>query len=312
MPRKMMMVVLVASIVAGSLSVLWAGAPQYPKQAVTLIVPYAAGAGTDNNARVIGKYAVKYLGVPVTVVNKPGAAGAVGYAQLATAKPDGYTIGYTNLPNLVQVVQEGVVKFKLEDFTPIIGQVKENKVIAVAKKSPFKTIEELIQYAKQNPGKLTAATNGPGSHNESVVKTFCAKAGINVLMAPFKGDGAMKIALLGTEGVDFMSIAVSGFDFAQFRPLVVFDKTRDPEMQGVPTTFEKGFNLAMSSSRVLQAPKGTSPEAIGFLEERFKKMFADPEYLEDMKRGGGGAKMLTAAEVARLIQQEREFYSANK
>ena len=312
MLRKIMMVILVVSMVAGSVSVLWAGAPQYPRQAITLIVPYAAGAGTDNNARVIGKYAVKYLGVPVTVINKPGAAGAVGYAQLATAKPDGYTIGYTNLPNMVQVVLEGIVKFRTEDFTPIIGQVKENKVITVAKKSPFKTIEELIQYAKQNPGKLTAATNGPGSHNESVVKTFCSKAGIKVLMAPFKGDGAMKIALLGTEGVDLMSIAVSGFDFAQFRPLMVFDKIRDPDMPDVPTTFEKGFNLAMSSSRVLQAPKGTPQEAIGYLEERFKMMFADPEYLGDMKRGGGGAKMLTSAEVAKLIQQEKEFYSTNK
>ena len=207
MLRKIMMVILVVLTVGASVSVLWAGAPQYPKQAINLIVPYAAGAGTDTNARVIGKYAVKYLGVPVTVINKPGAAGAVGYDQLATAKPDGYTIGYTNLPNMVQVVLEGIVKFRIEDFSPIVGQVKENKVITVAKKSPFKTIEELIKYARQNPGKLTAATNGPGSHNESVVKTFCAKAGIKVLMVPFKGDGAMKIALLGTEGVDLMSIA---------------------------------------------------------------------------------------------------------
>ena len=231
---------------------------------------------------------------------------------MATSKPDGYTIGYTNLPNLVQVILEGVVKLRIEDFIPIIGQVKENKVIAVAKKSPFKTIDELIQYAKQNPDKLTAATNGPGSHNESVVKAFCSKAGIKMLMVPFKGDGAMKIALLGTEGVDVMSIAVSGFDFSQFRPLMVFDKTRDSEMPDVPTSFEKGFNLAMSSSRVLQAPKGTPREATGYLEERFKKMFADPEYLEDMKRGGGGAKMLTSAEVAKLIQQEKEFYSVSK
>ena len=78
MLRKILMVFLVVSMVAGSVSVLVAAAPQYPKQAITLIVPYAAGAGTDNNARVIGKYAVKYLGVPVTVMNKPGAAGAVG------------------------------------------------------------------------------------------------------------------------------------------------------------------------------------------------------------------------------------------
>ena len=154
MLQKKMMIFLVAFLVTGLFSMPPVDAAQspYPRQPISLIVPYAAGAGTDMNARVIGKYGTKYLGVPVVVINKPGAAGGVGYTQLAMAKPDGYTIGYTNLPNMIQLILEGSVKFKAEDFKPIIGQVKETKVIAVSQKSPFKTVEELVDYAKKNPG----------------------------------------------------------------------------------------------------------------------------------------------------------------
>jgi tripartite-type tricarboxylate transporter receptor subunit TctC len=309
--EKRMLVFLVALLLAGPFSAPPADAAQYPRQPITLIVPFVAGAGTDTNARIISKYAPKFLGVPVVVLNRPGAAGAIGYTQLAQAKPDGYTIGYTNLPNMIQLVVDGNVKFKIEDFKPIIGQVKESKVITVIQKSPFKTIEELVEFAKQNPGKLLAASNGPGSHNESVLNAFSAKAGIKMIMIPYKGDGAMKVAMLGQEA-QVMSIGTSGLDLVQFRPLMLFDTARDPHMPAVPTTFEKGFNLDMSSSRVLQAPMGAPPEALLYLESQLKKMFNDPEYLEDMNKGGGGAKMLTSDEVTKLILREKEFYSVNK
>lgn len=286
-------------------------AEKYPAKPISIIVPYAPGGGTDANARIIEKYAPKYLGQPVAIINKPGAGGAVGYTELSKAKPDGYTIGYTNLPNMVQLVVEGKVHFKIDDFEPIAGQVKENKLIAVSAKSPFKTIEDLIAYAKANPSKLNGATSGANSHNEMVLQAFCNAADIQMVLIPLKGDSGMKTALLGGH-TDVMAIGISGFDTEQFRPLMLCDKKRNPELPNVPTSFEKGFNLDMATNRVLQAPKGTPKEIIAYLEDKFMQMFSDPEYLGDMKKIGGGAAKLTSKEVMEVIRQDNEFLSKNK
>jgi tripartite-type tricarboxylate transporter receptor subunit TctC len=306
MVKKSVMVILSVVIFAGITWITPAISGGYPEKPISIIVPYKPGGGTDSNARVIEKYAKKYLGVPAAIINKPGAAGAVGYTELSTSKPDGYTIGYTNLPNMIKLVLDGNVHFKLEDFEPIIGQVKEKKLIAVTSKSRFKTIEDLVEYAKDNAGKLNGATSGPGSHNEMVLKAFCDRAGIKLVFIPFKGDSGMKTALLGGHA-DVMARGTSSFSTDQFRALMIFSKTRDKEMPRVPTSFEKGYKLDMATHRVLQAPKGTSRERIAYLEEKLSHMFADPEYLKDMKKIGAKTRMMTSKELVQLIRQEREL-----
>lgn len=311
MCKKFGMLVLAGFMILGLIAVCGAENSPYPAGPISIIVPYAAGSATDVNARVIEKFAAKYLGVPVAIINKPGAGGAVGYTELANAKPDGYTIGYTNLPNMVQLALAGNVQFKIEDFTPIIGQVKENKIIAVTTKSKFNSIDELVDYAKKNPESLIAATSGPGSHNELVLNAFAAKAGIKMILVPFKGDSAMKAALLG-DHAQVMASGTSGFDAVQFKPLMICSANRDEDMPDVPTSFEKGFNLDMAASRVIQAPKDVPAEVVAFLEEKLKLMFADPEYLEDMKKVGAKSKMLTREEVGKLIVQEKDFCATLK
>ena len=304
--KKMASVFMVGAMFWCLIGASGAMAGSYPEKPISIIVPYAPGGSTDVNARIIEKYAPGYLGVPIAIINKPGAGGAVGYTELATSKPDGYTIGYTNLPNMVQLVLEGNVHFKIEDFEPIAGQVKENKLIAVSMKSPFKTIEDLVEYAKANPGKLNGATSGPGSHNEMVLKSFCTKADIDMVLVPFKGDSGMKTALMG-DHAQVMAIGTSGFDSEQFRALLLFSTEKDDDFPGLPTSFDKGYDLDMASSRVLQAPKGTPQEMLTALEDKFKKMFADPDYIADMKKAGAKPKMLNRDEVAKLIQQEKGF-----
>ena len=309
--KQIGIVLFVTLFFLGSFGASGVQAGPYPEKPISIIVPYGPGGSTDANARIIEKYASKYLGTPVAIINKPGAGGAVGYTELASSKPDGYTIGYTNLPNMVKLVLQGNVHFKLEDFEPVIGQVKENKLIAVPVKSPYKTIEDLIKDAKANPDKLNGATSGPGSHNEMVLKAFCQKAGINMVLVPFKGDSGMKTALLGGHA-QVMASGTSAFDFEQFRPLLLCAPESDKDFPGLPTSIEKGFDLDMASSRVLQAPKGTPKEMIQYLEEKLGQMFADADYLADMKKVGAKPKALSSKEVAKLVQQEKKFLETMK
>ncbi|MFZ7103835.1 MAG: tripartite tricarboxylate transporter substrate binding protein [Peptococcaceae bacterium] len=279
--------------------------PKYPQKSIKIIVPYAPGGGTDVNARVIEKYAQKYLGTSVAIINKPGAGGATGAIELAKAEPDGYTIGYTNLPNMVQLALAGQADFTIDSFEPVVGQVIETKYLVVKKDSKFQTIDELIDFAKNNPGELIAANNGPASHNELVLKGFAAFAGIELNHVPFDGSGAAKTAILGGHA-HMASMTATEFD-EQFEPLVVFSKERSKEFPDTPTTFEKGLNLDMSSRRCLQAPKGTDKQVVDYLAAKFNEMFNDPEYISDMERSGSTPIYLSPKEVKEAISSDMEF-----
>ena len=150
-------------IFAAMLAVLVFSASAYawePSKNVTVIVAYKAGSGTDNTARVLSKFAAETIGKTLVIQNLEGGSGSIGWTALSQARPDGLTIGFINLPTLASNIVEQLGDYKIEDFEPICNHVNETSMVMVAKSSPFNTLEDLIKFAKENPGKLKASTNG--------------------------------------------------------------------------------------------------------------------------------------------------------
>lgn len=263
------------SIAAAALAVLAAGAlspvlaqsqERYPARAVTIIFPYATG-GSDAMARGFAEALSRVMSQQFVVVNRDGAAGRIGMEQLANAKPDGYTLGFspttpmTNLPHL----QKGV-PYTIDSFE-YVCQVFENIfTVSVAQGSPFKTLTELVDFARANPGRLSFGHAGLGTGPHLMVEGFARGAGIKVQQIPYRGDGQMLPALIGAQ-IDFGAPGVSSIAARNdVRVLSVFADQRHPAYPGVPTVTELGLPNMPPGYQGMYAPKGSPPEIMRALE----------------------------------------------
>ena len=158
-----------------------------PKENVTMIVSYKAGSGTDNTARVLAAYAEKYIGKPVIIENLEGGSGSIGWTALSQAAPDGYTLGFINLPNFNATISEGLATYTVDSFAPICNHVTETSVVLVKADSQFNTLEDLVKFAKDNPGKLKASTNGNRASNHIGAQVLATSAGFEYTDIPYGG-----------------------------------------------------------------------------------------------------------------------------
>jgi len=187
-----------ALAVAGLAFALVAQAQQFPSKPVTLIVPWPAGGSTDIYFRKLGEVTAKHLGQPLVIENRPGGSGMNGPATMAkTAKPDGYTISQLAITAFRMPHMQKVDWDPIKDFTYIIGLAGYTFGIVVKADSPFKTFQDLLDYARKNPGKLSYATPGTGTSLHLAMEEVAAKAGVQFLHVPFKGYGDGAIALMG-------------------------------------------------------------------------------------------------------------------
>ena len=159
----------------------------YPDRPITMIIAYAAGGGTDTAARTLARFMEKDLGQSVVVVNRPGAGGEIGWSELARAKPDGYTIGFTNTPGIVTVPIERQARFKLDDFAPIANIVDDPGGIWVLTDSPYRSFAELVEAAKKAPGTLGYGTTGIGSDDHLAMLALERLTGAASCMSPSPG-----------------------------------------------------------------------------------------------------------------------------
>jgi len=258
-------------------------AQDYPKKAITAIVAFNPGGGTDIAARVILKFAEKYMGTSFVVENKPGAGGAVGFTAIAMASKDGYTIGMINPPTvLLKPIQEGnLVKYTLDDFEPIANFVSDPGACVVPPDSPFKSLKDLIAAAKANPNTIRMGYGGPGTSEALTLRNFEQVNGIKVRKVPFEGTGPQLTALLG-KNIDVMftnaSEIVSQYESKSVRVLAVGAAKRIDMMPDVPTYKEAGFDAVQIAMRGLAAPKGIDPKSLQLLSEAMRKTFEDPEF----------------------------------
>jgi tripartite-type tricarboxylate transporter receptor subunit TctC len=257
-------------------------AQKFPAKDIMLIVPWAAGGGTDTIARALVKNAKNYFGVNVNVANKTGGMGAVGMGAAMTAVPDGYTVGLITF-QLSTYRMMGLADLSYRNFGLIQLLNQSPASISVAADSKFKNLKELMEYAKANPGVITAGHSGAGGAWHLALASIAVQQGVKFNFVPFDGAAPTRTAVVGGH----IAVATTGIDevlqlyrAGQIRILAVNDTKRHWLFPDVPTIGEAGYpnpNI-IYDWRGLAAPKGVPADRMEILIDGFKKCFDDPEF----------------------------------
>ncbi len=303
-----MLKTLLGAAAALALTASAALAQTFPDKPINLMVAYPPGGSTDIGARILASIAEKAIGQPIVVVNKGGAGGQVGWTDLTRQKPDGYNIGFVNLPatNTVILDKDRQAIFDEKSFTPIINQVLDPGVVWVADNSPYKTLKDVIDAAKTKPGELRAATTGILSDDHlAILMLEEAVPGAKFRLVHLAGGAAqMKETLGGNVDVSFDNVGsiVTQVKAGQVRALAVMDHERSKYFPDIPTTKELGYPTMISSStRGIAGPKGMDPKVVAKLAEVFEKAMADPDHVKKMDDVGLAVKVMKGEAYAKYF-----------
>lgn len=245
-----------------------AHAETYPDQPIRLIIPYPPGGATDVIGRIVGKNLGDQIGGQVVIENRGGAGGNIGAAEVAKARPDGYTLlmGALTSHSVMSILEKGKLTYDLQkDLTPV-GVVGSVPLVAVANPSlKVSTLPELADNAKKNPGKLNFASSGAGAPQRMAMELFKQIAGVNIVHIAYRGSGPAMTDLVGGQ-VEVMTetvpAAISFIKSGQLRPLAVLTPERISMLPDIPTAKEQGYdNYNVSSLFGVMAPAGT-PKAV--------------------------------------------------
>ena len=256
---------------------------EFPSKPVTLVVPFAAGVSADLLFRGIAEVASKHLGQPIIVDNKTGGSGTLGVAQMAaTAKPDGYTISQIPIPVFRLPYMQKTTYDPIKDFTFVVLLAGYNLGAVVKADSPFKKWQDVVDYAKANPGKFTYATIGAATTNAIAMELASRESGMQMTHIPSKGGGESIAALLGghvnmiVESPAWAPMVAAG----EFRLLLMLGSERSKKWSEVPVLKEVGYSFDFDSPTGLAGPKGMDPVIVQKLHDAFKKAYDDPKMPE--------------------------------
>ena len=284
------------------------GADKYPTRAIELVVPFNPGGAADMGARAYSDVLARHLGVPITVVNRAGGTGIQGTTYVVRGKKDGYTLlGSTDTPLMVMpVISKEVTYDPLKDVVPIGYFGYAPSIFAVKADSPFKTLAELIDYVRKNPGKLKNASAGPGAESNFNLQLLCYKENLKIGSIPFKSGGEAVVALLGGH-TDMSSNTVASLGphlkAGTLRGLAVSSKKRHPDFPNIPTTAELGHpDLNFEVWIALFAPGGVPQHVIDVLIPAVEKAFKDPEARQRAMNAGLVVDYLGPQETAKLLE----------
>jgi tripartite-type tricarboxylate transporter receptor subunit TctC len=284
------------------------GHGNYPERPIMLMVSYGAGGATDFQARIVTMTAGNEdaLGMPIAIINKPGAGGRVGWNWFATqAEADGYTLAAYNIPHFIAQSIEGGVSYDADTFEPIANWGADPAVFVVAADSAFNSMADVVDYAKANPGKLTFSGAGLFVGHHIAALQLEKAAGVKLAYIPSNkgGAGAMKSVIAGEVlgGVNNLSDAFRAREAGNVKILGVFDLERNAFLPDVPTMKEQGFDIdnASVNFRGLMVPKGT-PQPIDKLAATVPAMFEHASVQSKMKAGGSPMHVMTRDEVLEM------------
>lgn len=265
-------------------------AAQYPERPVTILSGYPAGGMVDIVARLLAEGMRAKFPKGIIVANRTGAGGAVAAAEVATGKPDGYTIVLTPLSTLVIQPQILDLRYKTpDDYEPVINVVSYYPLLVVQTEARWKTVQEFIAEAKANPGKMRVGSPGEGTSSHLNLEELMHVAGIKATHVPYRGWGESSPALLG--GHIEALVAQPGeakpmVDGKRMRALVVFQNARHPAFPDAPTAKELGWNVANGVWFLLMAPKGTPAPVIKYIHDAAKTAMEEPAFAAAMDLRG--------------------------
>ncbi|BCV24811.1 tripartite tricarboxylate transporter substrate binding protein [Gelria sp. Kuro-4] len=285
---------------------------KFPDKPITLIVSYAAGGGTDVGARTLQPYVEKELGQPLVVVNKPGGGGWVGWTELAHAKPDGYTLGYINVPTIITGYLDPKLNRKesLESFVPIINHVTDPSAVAVKANGRFKTLKEVVDYAKMHPDELTTTSTGVGSDDHLAAVAFGKAIGSSFKVIQNNGTSEGIAQVLGGH-VDLLVAnlgeMISLEKEGKIKILGVMSEKRSDLASHVPTFKELGYNVVGGVSRGIAAPAGLDLKVRNVLENAFKKAIMNSEHIEKMAKLGLTVDPMSGDQYVKYLKDQEKL-----
>jgi tripartite-type tricarboxylate transporter receptor subunit TctC len=263
----------------------------YPQtgRIMTIIVPYPAGGSSDVDARFLAAFLEKKLKTTIQVVNKPGAGSQVGMTELTAAKPDGHTLAWGSFAGTVVPYLDPTRKtsYGRKDYKVVAFVVGQPLVFLVAKEGPYKSVKDVITYAKANPEKFKIALSGLLLPPHLAVMELEKVAGVKIATVHFDGEAGARTSFLGghTEGLVATVSSVLGIvQGNEARAIGVMDNAVNSYLPDVKTMAEQGHPIAMGTEEALLVPGATPPAIIKFLDETIQEIVKDPQFLEKAKQ----------------------------
>jgi tripartite-type tricarboxylate transporter receptor subunit TctC len=275
----------ILSLLVFSLLFISNGWAQYPTKPINLLIGWGAGGATDITLRTLSEAAGKILGQPIVLLNKPGGGSAVALALLKNEKPDGYTIGNISAAGILSQYMRKVPYDALTDFTPIIRYGDYTYGVVVRAESPWKTFQELVEYAKANPGKIKFSTSGAGTFHHLVMEALARQEGIKWTHIPYKGGHEATTAILGGH-VDVEACSSEWKPYVEsgkLRLLSTYNPNRLPKFPEAPTWVELGYKIAASGGIGVIGPKGLPRPIVDKLHGAYKQALDDPTFKKSME-----------------------------
>jgi len=290
-----------------------AHAAGYPDQPITLVVPYSAGGGADNAARIIAQGMGEVAGQSVVIENKGGASGAIGAAYVARAKPDGYTVLYDASAFSINPALRKLPYDANKDFIPVSQAVSVPNILVAAPGSPFNNLADFIKAARANPGKYTYASYGPGSLAQMAGELLKKDAGVDIVHVPYKGGAPAIVDVMGGQVDVYFANAASSLNYVsggKLKAIAVSSAKRMPELPNVATVGEGGIkNFDVVEWNGFFLPAGTSPEVVAKLQDLVQKALARPDTREKLSKLGLTPVGSSAADFAKFVSSEQQRWA---
>ena len=295
--KRVLIVLICIAMASTALFAQGAQEAKFPQRNIEIIVPYAAGGGTDAVARAIAQFAEPHLGKPITIINKTGGGGAVGWAEAAKARPDGYTLTMF-APNIVNLALMNLSPVSNKDFEPILMFNNDPGTIVVAKKNANLNVVEMLKDNRYKSG---------GENPNFYLLTIQAVTNVFHQDIPYGGAAERVPAVLGGH-VDFAIVNVGEakgqLDAGELVPLAVMAEQRLAAIPNVPTLKELGIDAVMGSWRGLAAPKGTPADIIAILEDAFTKAMNSQGFKDFMQKAAFNVDYKSSADFWTFMQEQ--------
>ena len=291
-----------------------AHAQNWPQKSVRFIVPFPPGGATDISARMVGQKLTEIWGQTVVIENRGGAGGGVGAAEAARAAPDGYTFFFPS-GSVMTANQHIYAKMPYnpeKDFVPVTNVVSGPQVLVVPANSPYKTVKELIDAAKAQPGKLTFGHAGIGSQTHLAAENFVNAAGMDAVQVPYKGEGPALVGLVGgdtTFAVTNVAASIGHIGSGRLRALGVTSKTEFAQLPGVPAIAKTLPGFENTGWFGIVAPTGTSKEIIQKVYQDTKKALESTELRARLYVQGLAPVGNTPEEMGRAMKEEIRLWA---
>ena len=286
----------------------------WPARSITLVVPFAAGGNNDVSGRIVARKLADLLGQPVVVENKTGAGGTIGSAAVATARPDGYTLGFLSSGPVAAAVslQKSLPYDPRKDLLPVARVTTSPSVLVVNPAFPAKDLAEFVAYARQNPGKVNYGTAGPGSSPHLAGALFESMAGATMVAVAYRGGAPALADLMGGQIqavfnpiLEVMPQVRAG----KLRALAVTTQKRSSLLPDVPALAERYPGYEVLTWNGVFAPPGTPADVVAKLNDAVKKALADPEVVAKLADLGLEVAFSSPAEFGAYVNEQIESFA---